>query len=197
MPLPPKGEVTCPLAPTAHARRSFDASLLNSDLHAAVASDHPRHAGGTGRCLAARHVSTGDALGYVFGYTACNDVSARDAQFADGQWIRGKSFDTFCPLGPWIVTADEIPDPQSLAVRCYVNGTVLQDGTTREMVFSVAELVSYLSRVMTLEPGDVIATGTPYGVGFARQPPVYLLQDDVVEIEIEGIGRLRNRVVVD
>ncbi|HWL44425.1 MAG TPA: fumarylacetoacetate hydrolase family protein [Ilumatobacter sp.] len=145
----------------------------------------------------ARRVSEDAALSYVFGYTACNDVSARDAQFADGQWIRGKSFDTFCPLGPWIVGADEIPDPQSLAIACHVNGTTLQDGSTSDMIFGVAEIVSYLSRVMTLEPGDVIATGTPFGVGFARDPQVFLGDGDVVEVEIERIGTLRNPVVVE
>ena len=145
----------------------------------------------------ARRVRLEDALQHVLGYTCCNDVSARDAQFADGQWTRGKSFDCFCPLGPWIVTADEIPDPQALAVRCRVNGEVLQDGTTADMVFAVDELISRLSQVMTLEPGDVIATGTPVGVGFARTPPVFLRDGDVVEIDIEGIGVLRNSVVVD
>ena len=145
----------------------------------------------------ARRVTAELALDHVFGYTACNDVSARDAQFADGQWVRGKSFDTFCPLGPWIVTADEIGDPQSLAIGCRVNGTALQDSTTKEMIFGVAEIISYLSNVMTLEPGDVIATGTPVGVGFARTPPVYLVDGDVVEVEIERIGVLRNPVVVD
>ena len=145
----------------------------------------------------ARRVSTEAALDYVLGYTLCNDVSARDAQFADGQWVRGKSFDTFSPLGPWIVTADEIADPQALGIRCRVNGAVLQDSTTAEMIFSCAEIVSYLSRVMTLEPGDVIATGTPFGVGFARTPPVYLLDGDTVEVEVDGIGTLTNTVVVE
>jgi 2-keto-4-pentenoate hydratase/2-oxohepta-3-ene-1,7-dioic acid hydratase in catechol pathway len=145
----------------------------------------------------ARRVSEADALSYVFGYTACNDVSARDAQFADGQWIRGKSFDTFCPLGPWVVTADEIPDPQSLRIACRVNGTTLQDSTTGEMIFGVAAIISYLSRFMTLEPGDVIATGTPFGVGFARTPPVFLLNGDVVDVDIEGIGVLTNPIVVE
>ncbi len=143
----------------------------------------------------ARDVSEADALGYLAGYTVCNDVSARDAQFADGQWVRGKSFDTFCPLGPWLVPADEVPDPQSLGIRCRVNGVALQDSTTKEMIFGVAELVSYLSRFLTLEPGDIIATGTPFGVGFARTPPVYLLDGDVVECEVDGIGTLTNPVV--
>lgn len=137
------------------------------------------------------------ALEHVLGYTACNDVSARDVQFADGQWTRGKSFDTFCPIGPWIVTADEVPDPQSLAVRCRLNGELLQDGSTADMVFPVDELISRLSQVMTLEPGDVLATGTPVGVGFARTPPVFLRDGDVVEVDIEGLDVLRNVVVVD
>lgn len=145
----------------------------------------------------ARNVPRDQALAHVFGYTCCNDVSARDVQFADGQWIRGKSFDTFCPLGPWIVTADEIPDPQKLGIRCRVDGEVLQDSTTSEMIFGVAELVSFLSRVMTLEPGDVIATGTPFGVGFARTPPIFLQHGNVVEVEIDGIGTLSNPVVVE
>lgn len=145
----------------------------------------------------AHRVPTAGALDHVLGYTACNDVSARDVQFSDGQWTRGKSFDTFCPLGPWIVTRDEVPDPQSLGVRCRVNGELLQDGTTADMVFPVAELVSRLSQVMTLEPGDVIATGTPVGVGFARTPPVFLRDGDVVEIEIDGLDVLRNPVRVE
>lgn len=144
----------------------------------------------------ARDVDVVDALGHVYGYTLCNDVSARDAQFADGQWIRGKSFDTFCPLGPWIVTGDEVGDPQGLGIRCRVNGELLQNGTTKDMVFSVAELVSYLSRFMTLEPGDVIATGTPVGVGFARDPAVFLGDGDVVEVEADRVGVLRNPVQV-
>lgn len=140
------------------------------------------------------NISREDALGAVFGYTVCNDVSARDAQFADKQFTRGKSFDTFCPLGPWVVTADEIADPQVLAIRARVNGTLVQDSNTSEMIFSIAEVISYLSRVMTLEPGDVIATGTPAGVGMAKQPPLYLLDGDVVEIEVEGVGLLSNPV---
>lgn len=143
----------------------------------------------------ARHVPVAAALDHVFGYTVCNDVSARDAQFSDGQWVRAKSFDSFCPLGPWIVTADEIPDPQALPIRCRVNGRTVQDSSTAEMIFGVAELISYLSHSLTLEPGDVIATGTPYGVGFARTPPVFLQPGDDVEVEVEGIGTLRNPVV--
>ena len=144
----------------------------------------------------ARRVSEADALNYVFGYTCCNDVSARDAQFGDKQWVRGKSFDTFCPLGPYIVTADEIPDPQTLAIKCRVNGQTLQDANTSQMIFGVAELIAYCSRFMTLEVGDIIATGTPSGVGFARTPPIFLTDGDVCEVEIEKIGVLRNAVVV-
>jgi 2-keto-4-pentenoate hydratase/2-oxohepta-3-ene-1,7-dioic acid hydratase in catechol pathway len=144
----------------------------------------------------ATNVTVEEARDYVLGYTCCNDVSARDAQFADGQWVRGKSFDTFCPLGPWIVTADEIDDPQDLAVRFRLNGTTLQDSTTAEMIFGVDFLISYISRFMTLEPGDVIATGTPVGVGFARTPPVYLKDGDVCEVEVVGVGVLSNPVVV-
>lgn len=143
-----------------------------------------------------RDVPVEAALDHVFGYTVCNDVSARDAQFADGQWIRGKSYDTFCPLGPWVVSRDEVPDPQSLGIRCRVNGETLQDSTTGEMIFGVAEVVSYLSRFLTLQPGDVIATGTPLGVGFARDPAVFLQDGDVVEVEVDGIGTLSNPVEV-
>ena len=143
----------------------------------------------------ASRVTLEEALDYVLGYTLCNDVSARDVQFADVQWSRGKSFDTFSPLGPWIVTADEVGDPQALGIRCRVNGRTLQDSTTAEMIFGVAELISYLSQGITLEPGDVIATGTPFGVGFARTPQVFLRPGDVVEVEVDKIGTLTNPVV--
>jgi 2-keto-4-pentenoate hydratase/2-oxohepta-3-ene-1,7-dioic acid hydratase in catechol pathway len=122
----------------------------------------------------ARRISVGEALEYVCGYTCLNDVSARDLQFADRQFVRGKSLDTFCPIGPWLVTSDEIPDPQDLRVRCIVNGETLQDASTSEMVASVAQLVSFCSQAFTLEPGDVIATGTPSGVGWYREPRVLL-----------------------
>lgn len=140
----------------------------------------------------ARRVATVDAMSYVLGFTACNDVTARDAQNADGQFFRAKSFDTFCPIGPWIVTVDEIPDPTSMAVRCRVNGEVRQDGNTSNMIFPVDYVVSYASRFMALEPGDVICTGTPAGVGHGRNPPAYLADGDVVEVEVEGVGILRN-----
>ncbi len=141
----------------------------------------------------ARDVPADEALSYVFGYTCGNDVSARDVENGD-QWMYGKSFDTFCPLGPWIVTADEIPDPQALGIECRVNGRVLQRSNTREMIFSVAELVAYVTRGLTLYAGDVIMTGTPAGVGFARTPPVWLQPGDTVDVEIERIGVLSNPV---
>jgi 2-keto-4-pentenoate hydratase/2-oxohepta-3-ene-1,7-dioic acid hydratase in catechol pathway len=141
----------------------------------------------------ARNVSQEAALEHVFGYTIINDVSARDLQFSDKQWVRGKSLDTFCPLGPFVVTADEIPDPQALSIRCLVNDQVLQNSSTAEMIFGVKELIAYLSRSFTLEPGDVISTGTPAGVGVFRKPPVFLRDGDVVTVEIERIGRLTNR----
>ena len=131
---------------------------------------------------------------YIAGYTCANDISARDFQFSDGQWYRGKSCDTFGPLGPWIVTPGDIPDDRSLRVQCRLNGKSMQDGTTRDMIFGVPELVAYVSTFITLQPGDVIATGTPPGVGFARKPPVYLQPGDCVEVEIENVGVLRNFV---
>jgi 2,4-didehydro-3-deoxy-L-rhamnonate hydrolase len=142
----------------------------------------------------ARDVSPGDALDHVGGYICCNDVSARDLQMRGGQWTRGKAVDTFLPCGPWLVTPDEIGDPQELRIGCTLNGQVMQDSSTAQMVFGVAELVSFLSRTMTLEPGDVIATGTPPGVGFTRKPPRYLQDGDRVTVEIERIGALANTV---
>lgn len=134
------------------------------------------------------------ATDYIAGYIAFNDVSARRIQREDRQWFRGKSFDSFAPCGPWLVTPDEIVDPADLAVDQRINGTSMQHGTTADMIFSVAEIVSFISRGMTLMPGDIIATGTPAGVGVFRDPPVFLQDGDVVEIEIERIGILRNRV---
>jgi 2-keto-4-pentenoate hydratase/2-oxohepta-3-ene-1,7-dioic acid hydratase in catechol pathway len=137
-------------------------------------------------------VTVADALSHVFGYTALNDVSARDLQFGDGQWVRGKSLDTFCPMGPAIVTADEIDDPQDLAISCTVGGERLQAARTSAMYFGIAEIISYCSQSFTLEPGDVIATGTPGGVGVFRDPPRFLGDGDRVVVEIERIGRLEN-----
>ena len=147
---------------------------------------------------AARNVPESEAMDYVFGYTNANDVSSRDLQFSEGgQWTRSKSIDTFCPLGPFIATKDEIEDPQDLSIRCILNGEVMQDGTTSKMIFSVAQLVSFLSQAMTLVPGDVIVTGTPPGVGSARDPQVWLKAGDEVTIEIEGLGSLTNPVEAD
>ena len=140
----------------------------------------------------ARRVSREDALGHVLGYTCLNDVSARDLQFGDGQWVRGKSLDTFCPMGPAIVTTDELDDPQGLAIRCFVGDEVVQDANTSQMYFSVADIVSYCSEAFTLEPGDVIATGTPSGVGVFRKPPRFLNDGDRVVVEIDRLGRLEN-----
>jgi len=143
----------------------------------------------------AQNVKKENALNCVLGYTNFNDVSARDFQFADGQWQRGKSCDTFAPMGEFIATTDEIPDPQNLSIRLHLNGETLQDSNTDQMIFGVAELIEFLSRFIMLEPGDVVATGTPPGVGFARKPPVYLKDGDKVEVEIEGLGVLSNPVV--
>jgi 2-keto-4-pentenoate hydratase/2-oxohepta-3-ene-1,7-dioic acid hydratase in catechol pathway len=130
---------------------------------------------------AGRHIARADALAHVFGYTVCNDVSARDIQNKPGiQWFQGKSLDGSCPMGPWIVTADEIPDPQRLRLQLHVNGVLKQDDTTDHMLFDVAAIVETLSRVLTLEPGDLIATGTPSGVGFARTPPEFLQPGDLM-----------------
>jgi len=143
----------------------------------------------------AKHVSASRALDYVFGYTCLNDVSARDFQFADGQWQRGKSCDTFAPMGPTIVTSDELRDPHKLPIKLILNGATMQDSNTDQLIFCVPELIEFLSRTITLEPGDVIATGTPSGVGFARKPPVYVKPGDEMVVDIEGIGELNNPVV--
>jgi 2-keto-4-pentenoate hydratase/2-oxohepta-3-ene-1,7-dioic acid hydratase in catechol pathway len=142
----------------------------------------------------ARRVGEEDALSYVAGYTCMNDVSARDLQNRTSQWMLGKAIDTFLPCGPWLVTPDEIPDPQALAIRLRLNGRELQSSNTGQMVFGVAELVASISRTITLDPGDLIATGTPPGVGFTRTPPVWLADGDEVEVEVEGIGTLTNPV---
>ena len=139
----------------------------------------------------ARKVAKGDALSYVAGYTCANDVSARDAQFGDGQWFRAKGFDTFCPVGPAIV---ELDDPSDLQVVQRLNGEVLQDSRTSRLIFSIPTLIAYVSKALTLEPGDLILTGTPEGVGVFREPKLSMKPGDVVEVEVEGIGVLRNTV---
>jgi 2-keto-4-pentenoate hydratase/2-oxohepta-3-ene-1,7-dioic acid hydratase in catechol pathway len=145
----------------------------------------------------AKNILKENALEYVFGYTILNDVSARDIQFSDKQWVRGKSLDTFCPMGPVIVTKDEIPNPQNLGLGCSVNGVTLQQDNTKNMIFSVAELISQLSYSFTFEPGDIIATGTPSGVGFSRTPPIFLKPGDVVCTWIKGIGEIINPVITN
>ena len=139
-----------------------------------------------------RRVSVDEALDYVFGYTVLTDVSARDLQYGDKQWVRGKSLDTFCPTGPVIVTSDEIPDPQNLQLSSHINDFVLQNSNTKEMIFTIAFLVSYLSQAFTLEPGDLIASGTPNGVGMYRSPQIFLKDGDIVTVEVEKIGKMIN-----
>jgi 2-keto-4-pentenoate hydratase/2-oxohepta-3-ene-1,7-dioic acid hydratase in catechol pathway len=143
----------------------------------------------------ASRVNESEALNYVFGYSLIDDVSARDLQFGDGQWTRGKGLDTFAPLGPFITTRDEVADVQNLKIEGILNGEVMQSSNTGKMIFGVAYLVSYISQGITLEPGDVIATGTPDGVGIFRKPPVLLKPGDVFEVKIEKLGTLRNPVI--
>jgi 5-carboxymethyl-2-hydroxymuconate isomerase len=138
----------------------------------------------------AKNIAPEEALSHVFGYTVINDISARDLQFSDEQWVRGKSLDTFCPMGPVILTADKVTDPQSLEISCSVNGKTLQQANTQDMIFGVADLVSQLSHSFTLEAGDIIASGTPQGVGFSRKPPVNLTPGDTVSTQISSIGGL-------
>ncbi len=141
-----------------------------------------------------KNIAVADAMAHVFGYTVVNDISARDLQWRHKQFFKGKSLDGACPVGPWIVTADEVSDPHNLRIAARVNGVTKQDSSTQYMIFDVPTTISQLSNGMTLLPGDLIATGTPSGVGFARQPPEFLRPGDVVECEVEGIGTIRNRV---
>ncbi len=142
-----------------------------------------------------KNITRSQALDHVFGYTVINDVSARDLQLRHGQWFKGKCLDGFCPMGPFVVTADEFGDPQAKRITLRVNGVTKQDATTADMIFPVDVTIESLSKGMTLEAGDIIATGTPAGVGLGRTPPQYLLDGDIVETEIEGIGTMRNRIV--
>jgi 2-keto-4-pentenoate hydratase/2-oxohepta-3-ene-1,7-dioic acid hydratase in catechol pathway len=144
-----------------------------------------------------RHISAANAMQHVFGYTIVNDVSARDFQMATSQWLMGKTFDTFAPMGPWLVTADEIADPHALDISLQIGGETLQHSNTRELIFKIPELIEHLSTVVTLEPGDVVSTGTPAGVGFARKPPRYLQPGDEVIVRVEGLGELRNPCVAE
>jgi 5-carboxymethyl-2-hydroxymuconate isomerase len=143
-----------------------------------------------------RHADLDEARAGIFGYTVINDVTARDIQRDEEQWLRAKGLDTFCPIGPVTVTADEVPDPQHLAVRSRVNGRMMQDSSTAEMVFGVVELIATLSRSFSFQAGDILATGTPFGVGAFRTPPIFLSAGDEMEMEIEGIGVLRNTCAV-
>lgn len=144
----------------------------------------------------AKDVSEANAYDYIAGYMNCNDVSARDLQFRPGdQWLRGKCLDSFCPLGPYLVTSDEIDDPHKLSIKCKLNGQLMQDSNTHEMIYRIPYLIQYLSEAFTLLPGDVIATGTPHGVGAFRDPPIWLGNGDVVTVEIEGLSALTNHCV--
>jgi len=143
---------------------------------------------------AARNVRVEQAYDYVGGYMIANDVSARDVQFADKQWVRGKSFDTFCPTGPYLVTHDEIGDPHQLSIKCWVNGELRQESNTDQLVFRIPELIAFISKTCTLLPGDILCTGTPGGVGVFRDPPVFLEPGDVVDIEIDELGHLSNPI---
>jgi acylpyruvate hydrolase len=142
----------------------------------------------------AKGVSEASAMDYVAGYMPLNDVSARRWQFADKQWVRGKSPDTFCPTGPWLTTRDAVADPHALAIRMRVNGIVMQNSNTSNLIFQIPTLIAFISAAITLEPGDIIATGTPDGVGVFRKPPVFLKSGDVMEVDIEGLGVLKNAV---
>jgi 2-keto-4-pentenoate hydratase/2-oxohepta-3-ene-1,7-dioic acid hydratase in catechol pathway len=144
-----------------------------------------------------RHIAAEDWKKHVFGYTIINDVSARDYQMATTQWLMGKTFDTFCPMGPWIVTAEDIEDPHELDIKMTINGEVLQNSNTRELIFRIPDLIAYLSSVMTLESGDIVSTGTPPGVGLAKKPPRWLRPGDECVVSISGIGELRNPVVAE
>lgn len=139
-----------------------------------------------------RLVAPDSVMNQIFGYTIVNDITARDLQKSDGQWTRAKGMDTFCPMGPWLITADDLPDPQNVNLRSTVNGEMRQESNTQEMIFDIKTLISYISQAFTLQPGDVILTGTPDGVGAYRKPPVNLKDGDVVVCEVEGIGKLEN-----
>lgn len=192
--------VTLPEIPTMFAK--FDNAVVGPDQAIRVPSFAPEtdYEAELGVLIGTRasDVSVEQAMDHVFGYTCTNDVSARDLQFDEtqsGQWLRGKTVDTYCPVGPWVVTKDEVPDPQSLGIRCFVNDRLLQDSSTKQMFRSVAELVSIVSQTIALEPGDLLLTGTPGGVGFKRTPPVFLRPGDTVRVEIDGVGVLQNPVV--
>jgi 2-keto-4-pentenoate hydratase/2-oxohepta-3-ene-1,7-dioic acid hydratase in catechol pathway len=144
-----------------------------------------------------RHIKAADWQDHVFGYMNLNDVSARDVQLAVSQWMMGKTFDTFAPMGPWLVTADEIADPHNLNISLTMNGETLQDSNTRELIFKIPELIEFLSSIMTLEAGDIVSTGTPSGVGFSYKPPKWLKPGDEIVIKVEGLGELKNTCIAE
>jgi acylpyruvate hydrolase len=182
--------------PTIFAKFPTSVTGPRSDIVVPSVVERPDYEGELGVVIGryAKDVDASVALDAVAGYTVINDVSARDIQNRTSQWTLGKSLDTFAPIGPWLVTADDVPDPQRLAIETRVNGKVVQQSNTRNMVFSVADIIALLSSVVPLVPGDVIATGTPAGVGGAQDPPRFLEDGDVVEVEIECLGQLSNRV---
>ncbi|MGF7111581.1 2,4-diketo-3-deoxy-L-fuconate hydrolase [Pseudomonas laurylsulfatiphila] len=194
-----QGPETLPEIPTFFTKATCSVTAANDDL--------PLHASLTSKLdwevelavvigLGGRDIDEADALSHVYGYTIANDISARDLQRAHGaQWFKGKSLDGTCPLGPVLVTADQIVDPQALAIECRINGVIMQRDTTANQIFSVARLIAELSRGMTLEPGDVILTGTPDGIGAAREPAVFLADGDLIDSRIQGIGSLCNLVL--
>lgn len=142
----------------------------------------------------AKNVPANEAFDYIAGYTMLNDISARDVQFSEGQWVRSKSFDTFCPIGPYLVTSDEVGDPHQLAIKCRLNGELVQDSNTSELIFKIPFLMEFITKTCTLLPGDIVSTGTPHGVGVFRDPPIFLKPGDVIEVEIDKLGRLRNPI---
>ena len=186
-----------PTAPIIFAK--FPSSINGPDADVVIPGDDPQVdyeaelAVVIGR--KAKAVSEADALSYVAGYMPLNDVSARRWQFADKQWVRGKSPDTFCPTGPWLTTVHDVADPHGLAIRMRINENTVQNSNTSNLIFRIPTLIQFITAAITLEPGDIIATGTPDGVGVFRKPPVFLKSGDVMEVDIEGLGVLRNRVV--
>lgn len=188
-----------PFAPLVFNKQSSSASGPHDDVLAPALSDQLDYEGELGIVIgfASRRMSLADAGKAIFGYVVVNDFSLRDIQMASPTHTMGKSFDTHGPFGPWIVTADEVKDPQALVIETRVNGERRQRGSTADMIFECAEIVAHLSRVMTLAPGTLVTTGTPAGVCFGREPPIYLRHGDVVTVEIEGLGALRNRVVAE
>jgi 2-keto-4-pentenoate hydratase/2-oxohepta-3-ene-1,7-dioic acid hydratase in catechol pathway len=211
-PIPRPGKIVCvgrnyvehahergfdaPPEPILFAKWANSVSAPGATVTVPSATEQPDWEAELGAVIGSRcaHVSVERALEHVAGYTCVNDLSARDLQARVSQWTRGKAIDGFLPMGPWLVTADEVGDPQELAIRCRVNGEVMQDGHTSLMIWSIAELVAFVSETITLEPGDVIATGTPAGIGSARTPPVFLRDGDVVVVEVERVGLLETTI---